>query len=74
MFKVGDYIVANRGTWGVKEGDVVRVVVGYEQETVGVETQEVSNGHSCDGSGKDGCCWWVNPDLFTLHSVDLENK
>lgn len=73
MFKIGDTVEAIRDNWGVKQGDICRVVMVYPAN-MGVETERLSDGHNCDGLGKLGHCWWVDFDAYRPCNIDLENK
>ena len=74
MFKVGDIVEALRDTWGIKTGEVVRVIWMASNGSVGIETENYSGGHSCSGLGKKGHCWWVAYGDFKIRNISLENK
>jgi len=72
-FKVGDWVLLNRkNKKGVEfeytsemEGKIlvgkVIDVVGFSTLILlGIEFTEYVDGHSCEGKGKGGYCWYVN--------------
>lgn len=65
-FSVGDRVVCirNNGAANVYTKGVHGTVVMFDNglvSTVGVEFDKYVNGHSFDGKGKDGHCWWCMP-------------
>ncbi len=71
-FKVGDWVLLNRKNKRVEVeytsemegkilvGKVIDVVGFHTLILLGIEFTEYVDGHSCEGRGKDGYCWYVN--------------
>lgn len=71
-FKVGDRVRATKKcTWGrTKAGDLGTVIVVKPFHRYGVEFDNENGGHECDGTGKNGYCWWVNSfEIELVHEV-----
>lgn len=52
-------------------GKVVALDVG-PGKSVGVEFEVRIGGHSCDGAGRDGWCWWVTAETVTPVGKDFK--
>lgn len=67
-FKVGDRVKCIDSYSPVynKVGTVI-CIGAYE---IGTEFDEFIGGHTCDGIGKDGHCWWIYEDDFLNKNLD----
>lgn len=64
-FKVGDRVRVLKECWGsLKVGDLGTVIV-VDEYSIGVEFDKSCGGHDC-GCGKNGHCWWIEPDTIEL--------
>ena len=77
-FKIGDRVKAVKEYDGNKNivGKIGTVIAlhGYGADFIGVEFDDEIDfgGHSCDGKGKDGHCWWCLDRI--LEPVDYNEK
>lgn len=60
---VGDRVAYTGQEFQARLGKVGKIVAEKKGpgKLVGVEFEVAVGGHSCDGVGKDGYCWWVLP-------------
>lgn len=54
----------------------IGTIICVDEDEIGVEFDEFIWGHTCDGIGKNGHCWWIYEDNFTdkifISYYDLE--
>jgi hypothetical protein len=69
-FKVGDRVVCIKAVNGVKVGTEGRVLSLESNSQVGIEWDvDIAEGHSCDGKGRYGHCWFM-----FLNTIKLINE
>ncbi len=72
MFKVGDRVVAIRSFDGnIKKGYAGKVVETRSCQ-ICVEYDKYVSGHSCNGAGKYGHCWWADKKHFKLEEREFK--
>lgn len=73
---VGDRVAYTGQEFKARLGAVGRVVAERKGpgKQVGVEFEVDVGGHSCDGVGKVGRCWWVLPGDVKKVGKDFKRK
>lgn len=77
-FKVGDRVIALQDHEGReligKTGTILSIAPRVEENAIGVEWEDFSDGHNLSGLCKPGCGWWIHAYKLELYPISLENK